>query len=288
VKIKTNHPIINDRTQITKNIADFWNKISAGWQTIWGPHIHHGYYDHDSLITPLEAQEKLIEKLTDLISVKYNDHVLDVGCGLGGSSLYLAKKYSAKVTGVTLSKTQVTMATQKALDEKINQVTFMINDALTLNKVADHSIDLVWSLESCEQFYDKALFLKQVFRVLKPGGQFMLATWCSDREEYEDTAALQYKKLCYEFDLPYMPTIACYHSLLTAQHFIVKNQLDWSHYVAKSWDVGIGLLKHYSLFQLIKMTGLRGYRFAKQVKLMQQAFREDRVKYGVFILTKPS
>ncbi len=131
--IKTAHSIIPDREKITNKRASFWDQTSDGWRTVWGPHIHHGYYE-DRLITPLQAQEKLIDKLAAMVEIKSNDKILDVGCGMGGSSFYLAKKHHAIMTGITLSQQQVMLASQQAQTEGINNVNFKIEDALSMQK----------------------------------------------------------------------------------------------------------------------------------------------------------
>lgn len=286
-KVRTDEPLMSDRKEITNIIADFWDKTTDAWRTIWGPHIHHGYYDDVSL-TPLQAQERLIDKLVVMLDIKPHDKILDVGCGMGGSSLHLAKNFNVTVTGITLSQKQVVIATQQALTENIRNVTFKIEDALSLSNFKNDSIDIIWSLESCEQFFDKDLFIKQVLRVLKPGGRLMLATWCSDRDVYEGKIAQQYRDLCLAFDLPYMPTIESYRCLLEAANFKVTHALDWSNHVKKTWDVGVSLVNAHSFIKLIKMLGWRGFRVAKQVKMMRDAFHQNRVKYGVFLATKPA
>ncbi|OGO93571.1 MAG: hypothetical protein A3F10_05985 [Coxiella sp. RIFCSPHIGHO2_12_FULL_42_15] len=285
LKIATDQPISWDQDKITRVISDFWNTVSEGWASIWGPHIHHGYYD-ESLLTPLEAQEKLITKLVELLQLDPAQHILDVGCGMGGSSLYLAKKHAAKVMGITLSEKQISIARERARMENVKSVLFKWEDALSMKSITSNSIDIVWSLESCEQFFDKKLFLQQAFRVLKPRGQLMLATWCSSEGSYEGQYAQQYQRLCRAFDLPYIPTIDYYKELLTKCHFTVEKALDWSVYVAKSWEVGISLVSAYSFIRLLKIGGLRGLRFAKQIKLMRDAFQQHRVEYGVFIARK--
>lgn len=284
--IKTNQPLMHDRHKMTRKIALFWDQISEGWHKIWGTHIHHGYYEHNQALNPKDAQEKLIEKLSQRLRIMPKDKILDVGCGMGGSSLYLAKHYNATVTGITLSSKQVEIATRKADESKEKNVSFKIEDALSLASFEDNSFDIIWSLESCEQFIDKTMFLKQAYRVLKPGGQLMLATWCSSQDEYVDNLAKKYQKLCIEFDVPYMPTIECYNKLLSAQHFAIQESLDWSLFVKKSWDVGVSLVNAYSVWQLLKMSGWRGFRFAKQIKLMQEAFHQNRIQYGIFIAKK--
>lgn len=284
--IKTNQPLLHHHEKVTRKIADFWDQLSEGWHAIWGPHIHHGYYEAHSTLSPRDAQEKLIEKLVNLLDLAPQSHILDVGCGMGGSSLYLAKNYDAIVTGITLSPKQVELARNNAQKHHVKQVVFQVEDALRLNSFSDNSFDIVWSLESCEQFFDKNKFIQEAYRVLKPGGQLMLATWCSNREEYEGALEKKYKKLCLAFDLPYMPTIECYRALLTTQKFNIKDVLDWSMYVKQSWDLGLSLLNAFSFLQLIKMGGWNGFRFTKKIKLMREAFHQNQVQYGVFIATK--
>jgi len=284
-KIATGRPIWHDRGKITREIADFWNQTSSAWQTIWGPHIHHGYFEHHRE-TPVEAQEKLIEKLLALLEIDPQDEILDVGCGMGGSSLYLAKKYHATVTGITLSEKQVDMATQLAAKNRIESVSFKVEDALSLTSFSDNSFDIVWSLESCEQFYDKQMFIQQAFRVLKPGGRLMLATWCSSADEYAGLQAKQYRKLCVSLKLPYMPTIDCYVKLLQRQGFVISHKLDWSTNVKETWAVGLASLRAYSFLKIFRLSGWSGLLFARQGKLMQEAFSQQRVQYGVFVADK--
>src|ERR1700722_16434807 len=83
-KIKTYHPVMRDRSAMTHKIAEFWNKTSGAWKTIWGTHIHHGYFESHQE-TPVEAQVKLIEKLVALLEIAPHHKILDVGCGMGGS-----------------------------------------------------------------------------------------------------------------------------------------------------------------------------------------------------------
>jgi tocopherol O-methyltransferase len=287
LSLKTDHPILQDRAEITHKIAAFWNQTSAGWRAIWGPHLHHGYYEKNVALSPLEAQENLLHKITDKFHIEPRCLVLDVGCGMGGSSIYLAKKFAAVVTGITLSQKQIAIATEEAHRENISNIQFKIEDALSLASFEDDSFDVVWSLESCEQFFDKKLFLEQAYRVLKPGGKLMLATWCSSCEEYTGTEARKYQNLCEAFDLPYMPTINHYRTILEKQNFIITETLDWTAQVENSWKIGLSLTKAFSFWQLFKLGGLRGLKMVKQLKFMQQAFHEKRVKYGVFLASKP-
>lgn len=289
--IDTSIPILKQPKKIIQDIEHFWNKVSLGWLKIWGQHIHHGYYGSNDIqtSTPKHAQEILIEKICQYLTISPSTKILDVGCGMGGTSIYLAKKFNANVTGVTLSTVQRNLAIDAAKQESDRYleptVNFIIDDAHSLNHIQSESVDLVWSLESCEQFYDKKAFIDQAHRVLKPNGRLMIATWCADQPSYSGRLAKRYYTICKSFLLPYLPTIQEYSTLLNNK-FILQHVLDWSDNVKQSWALGMEELKKYSVFQLLKMGGLTGLFFVKSLSEMYLAFISGQLRYGVFIAHK--
>ena len=286
--IRTDSPLTRNRAKMNQVVASFWNKTSEAWYQIWGPHIHHGYYeDIQNPIPPLQAQELLIKKLVHELEFNRSSKILDVGCGMGGSSFYLAQNYDATVNGISLSHKQIEIAKKIAIEKKLKNVSFSLEDALSLTSFMDNSFDIVWSLESCEQFTNKDLFLEKAFNKLLPGGKLLLATWCSSEEEYHGAHAKQYIKLCRAFDLPYMPTMDHYQQLLSQQGYIIQKRLDWTDKVKVSWNLGVSLVNAYSFLRILKLAGWRGFRFTKQLKLMQDAFNNNQIVYGVFVATKP-
>lgn len=285
--VRTDRPVTGGRAAVTRDVAAFWDRTSGAWHRIWGPHIHHGFFETRQE-TPLEAQEKLIERLLALLPVRPGENVLDVGCGMGGSSLYLAQHRGAVVYGITLSARQVAMAKRAATLAGVQGVRFGIDDALALETVADGSMDVVWSLESCEQFHDKGAFIAQAARVLRPGGRLMLATWCCDADEYRGAEARRYRRLCRALQLPYMPTIDRYEALLRAEGLAVHQTCDWSEHVAGTWRIGLERLRAQPLLQVFRWSGWRGLLFGIQAKMMEAAFASGRVRYGVFVATKES
>ena len=220
------------------------------------------------------------------MKIKKNSIILDAGCGMGGSSIYLSKKYHSQVLGITISPVQVKMAEVAAASEHAEHVSFILGDALDMKGLEDESFDMVWSLESCEQFYDKGLFLREARRVLKKNGTLMLATWCSGREEYAGPEARAYRTLCRAFDLPYMPTMNHYSGLLVQSGFTALHIMDISDNVKKSWDIGISAVNAYSFLKILMTAGIRGLLFSRQIKHMQRAFRNGMVRYGLFIYGK--
>src|ERR1700737_1232868 len=106
-------PRSNDKHRIIKH----YDTVSPYYRSLWGEHLHHGYWIRGDE-SKEKAQLQLIEHLAQLANVKPDSDILDIGCGFGASSLYLAKRYNASVTGVTISKVQVEMTIQSAEPEK--------------------------------------------------------------------------------------------------------------------------------------------------------------------------
>lgn len=101
-----------------------------------------------------------------------DSRVLDIGCGIGGPSRYLAHTYGCRVDGIDL--TPELIETGIALTERCglaDRVTLQIGDALDL-PFADETFDVVWCQNVTMNIVDKAGFMAGVYRVLKPGGVF--------------------------------------------------------------------------------------------------------------------
>jgi MPBQ/MSBQ methyltransferase len=161
----------------------------------WGEHIHLGYYNDEEMAEGykkknfIQAKYDFIDEMMKFGGIDPNmdsgAKVLDVGCGFGGTSRYLADKLgpSADVTGITLSPNQVKRGTELASERGLSNAKFMVMNALEM-EFPDNSFDIVWACESGEHMPDKEAYINEMMRVLKPGGKFVMATWCQrdDRE----------------------------------------------------------------------------------------------------------
>lgn len=161
----------------------------------WGEHIHLGYYNEEEMKAGykkkdfIQAKYDFIDEMMKFGGIDANvdsgAKVLDVGCGFGGTSRYLADKLGPKadVTGITLSPNQVKRGTELAEERGLKNAKFQVMNALEMD-FPDNSFDIVWACESGEHMPDKEAYINEMMRVLKPGGKFVMATWCQrdDRE----------------------------------------------------------------------------------------------------------
>merc|ERR1719258_457451 len=129
----------------------------------WGEHIHLGWYAEGQRKGPFYGGKDFIEatvtdfteKMLEFSKAESPAKVLDVGCGIGGTSRYLAKRFpEAEVTGITISQEQQRRATALATERGISNAKFELVDALNMS-YPDNSFDLVWGCESGEHMPDK-------------------------------------------------------------------------------------------------------------------------------------
>jgi tocopherol O-methyltransferase len=157
------------------HIRKHYDRLSFLYRFLWGEHLHHGYWDNDQ--SAEEAQVRLMEVLAERAGIVRGSHVLDIGCGVGGSAFWLANQFDCHVTGLTISPVQAKMAARTAKARGLSdRVQFQIADANQWQPVPE-SVDMVWIMESSEHFEDKEAFFKRCASVLKPGGVLAVCAW---------------------------------------------------------------------------------------------------------------
>ena len=120
----------------------------------------------------IRGREATIE-LANRVSLQPGLHVLDVGCGLGGSARYLASEHGCYATGIDLTKEYVEVATALAdLVGLKDRVEFRQSSALTI-PFDNNSFDVVWTEHVQMNISDKRAFYTEIARVLKPGGRLL-------------------------------------------------------------------------------------------------------------------
>ncbi len=274
-----------------QQIQQFYDASSGLWEQIWGEHMHHGYYGADGSQKKERrlAQIDLIEELLKWAEVETAENILDVGCGIGGSSLYLAGKFKAEATGITLSPVQAARANERAqYAGLIGTCRFQVADAQAM-PFPDDSFDLVWSLESGEHMPDKTKFLQECYRVLKPGGKLIVVTWCHRPTDNSPLTADEQKHLqdIYRvYCLPYVISLPEYEAIARQLPLNNLRTADWSTAVAPFWDFVIdSAFTPQALFGLLT-SGWETIQGALSLGLMSDGYKRGLIRFALLCGTK--
>jgi len=124
----------------------------------------------------LKAQANLTDYCMSLLPPVKNKILLEVGCGNGVQAIHIHRKFAPeRIKAIDLNADNIEIAKNEAESKGIQRVDFSVDDAHDLSTIEDNSIDIVINIESAFHYPDKASFLKQIHRVLKPGGSFLIA-----------------------------------------------------------------------------------------------------------------
>ncbi len=274
---------------LQQQIQQFYDASSGLWEQVWGEHMHHGYYgaSGEERKERRQAQIDLIEELLKWAQVDQAHQILDVGCGIGGSSLYLAEKFRATATGITLSPVQAGRAAERAQAAGID-AHFQVADALQM-PFADDSFDFVWSLESGEHMPDKRQFMQECYRVLKPGGTFLMVTWCHRPTDQAPLTADEQKHLqdIYRvYCLPHVISLPDYEAIAHDLNFQAIRTDDWSAAVAPFWDVVIDSALNPAAFVGLLRSGWTTIQAALSLGLMRRGYKRGLIRFGLLYATK--
>lgn len=136
--------------------------------------LHFGYWEDENDQAPVaEAADRLTDLVSGRLGITDGSRLIDVGCGRGTPALRVARQTGAEVVGVTISGKQVEWASKSAEAEGLaGQVSFQLADAMHM-PFADGSFDSAYALESIIHM-DRVTALKEIARVIKPGGRIAL------------------------------------------------------------------------------------------------------------------
>jgi SAM-dependent methyltransferase len=136
---------------------DIWHEQVAGHET------------HTEDLT--HSWHKSVAKLLPYLQ----GHVLEIGCGRGDFSIWLSKTYpAANIVGVDFSEAAIAIAGKRALAAG-SRAKFRVEDAQSLS-FENSSFDYVISCECLEHVPEPLKMAKEIHRVLRSGGHFILTT----------------------------------------------------------------------------------------------------------------
>ncbi|MER5862833.1 selina-4(15),7(11)-diene synthase [Kitasatospora sp. NPDC002040] len=176
---------INERTDTAmttnqapsgKAVGEMYDEVTESLADILGGNLHLGYWaEPDDQSTVAEATNHLTDQVGARLQATAGHHVLDIGCGNGSPALHLARTLGLDITGVSISHGQIdTARTRAEKGAHTSRVAFDYADACAL-PYPDASFDAAMAIESMGHMTDQLQVLREVARVLRPGGHLVIS-----------------------------------------------------------------------------------------------------------------
>jgi tocopherol O-methyltransferase len=277
--------MISCPTVSKREIRSHYDLATVFYRLLWGRHIHHGLWEAQE--PAWAAAQCLTDTLAGEARIVTGDAVLDVGCGMGGSSIHLAREFGCRVTGVTLSPFQRFWAKTAAGWHGVRQTTqFLCADA---EQVAfdNAAFDVVWSVECTEHLFDKGAFFGKTAKWLRPGGRLAICAWLAGDHPLDEIATRQVYDVCEGFLCPSLGTRDDYARWITDAGLVLERGFDWTSRVTRTWELCEERVRRSGVRWLARLIDRNTVVFLDCFQTILKAYQSGAMKYGCFIARVP-
>lgn len=238
--------------------------------------LHYPYFKNEN-DTFSQAQQNLTDYCISLLTTLENKKILEIGCGNGIQAIYISENYKPlTIIGIDLNNSNIEIANNEKNQTKLKNISFLVDDAQNLKNIPSNSIDTILNIESAFHYPDKQAFLKEVHRVLKPGGEFLIADILSTRKNREGLMKIWGRQMIYNFW-----NKKSYDEGFKKSELIVKYEEDITHQVRKGWGLYHKWLPQIKRKEFFESIAFRLFYYIN-VKL-NVYFLKNRQQYLIFV-----
>jgi len=265
-------------------VRKHYDRLSHFYQLLWGEHLHHGYWEKGESIS--QAQLQLMQQLAEAAGLSRGLTVLDIGCGVGGSALWLAANHHSFVTGLTISPVQIKIAQRKAKARGLaERVRFQLTDA-NMWQPEPESVDVVWIMESSEHFRDKKGFFARCASALKPGGTLAVCAWLRGQRPLSANDRSLVVKIGEAMFSASLDTLTDYTGWMNEAGLQVEVARDITNKISPTWDHCARMAARFPMKYLVNLADAPTRRFVQAFPLMQQGYATGAMAFGLFVARK--
>jgi tocopherol O-methyltransferase len=280
--------IVSKQKLTSEDVARHYDDLDAIYRESWGQHLHHGLWKSEADSTH-EAVKNLSMLVIKRLGLQDGASVCDIGCGYAATSRLIAERFSAEVTGITISKAQLEHARLRRPARgrvQLHQMNWLEN---TLN---DESFDHAFAIESSEHMEDHQKFFSEAYRVLKPGGRFVVCAWLSRDNPGSLEQSLLLEPICRHGRLLGLGSENEYREMLQKCSFHLESFEDLSSQVSRTWSICStrfirALPTDSSKIRLLFQKENPQLGFFLSLFRIQLAYQLGSMRYGVFTALKP-
>lgn len=275
---------------VVRYYEDTWLDYRVLWTDSHSRGMHFGYFD-GGVRTHAEALTNTNRILADVAGLVAGQSVLDAGCGVGGSSCWLASNRDVHCVGITPVPMQVkkarTLAAARGLEDR---TTFVCGD-YTRTPFPDCSFDAVWALESLCHAKNKKRFYQEAARILRPGGRLVVAEYMRSSRQLGGAGEAMLAEWCDGWCMPDLDTSEEHMASAAIAGFRSASVADFTFRVERSLRRLYRMARFAAPFdKFLHWCGVRNETQHRNVTaswLQYDALRSGLWQYGVLCATKP-
>lgn len=271
---------------IEEKVRRFYDIGSPYYVNIFGKHIHDGYYITGKESRE-EAQENLVKLLVEKAEIKNGSRILDVGCGIGGSSVWLAQHLDAVTVGITISPVQLKIAQKLAREQKSNS-SFLLMNAEEMDFAKP--FDIIWVMAALTHFSDQRNFLESASRFLKKGGRLVIYDWTVNNDIAETNHDPDVQRVIEGMVLANLYSNDTYLKWLIEDGYCLIYDADITGQTIHTWDINASLIKGALIRNALAAITRNEFKeintFLKGRRAIKQAMLKGKVRSTAIVAEK--
>lgn len=295
------HPasFLREREELREHYAESVERMFAAvgdlYARYWNDFFHFALFERGDE-TWKEAFEATHSRYMEALRIRDAQSVADLACGRGGFANLLARNTTGKVLGIDLSRAQLSNCARF----RRPNLRFLRHDIMQLDRLGE-TFDAVSLLDADCYLPDKRSALERISAALRPGGRFLLVSWCSADGLRSTQRELVLEPFMRYWAVPGLETPKSYRAHFAHSGLRLLEEIDLNAWCRRNWEFGyeqaLKGVQEISSASAAKLlwTGLRlgheGIQLLKEqfpaALYIKAGFDSGFLRYRYFLLEKP-
>lgn len=216
---------------------EYYDHEDVVYRALWDKDgsVHWGLFDDSTGRNFLQACGNLNRFMSRQAGIDANSKLLDVGCGSGTAAMWISREFGCHVAGLDLSGVRIAnaQASLTAESAEVQARTEFHKGSATDLPFEEGAFTHAWSQATIYHVPDKEAVLREVYRVLKPGGAFVFDDLTKPQPNVGEAAQkFVYERLLYDTDFSF----ESYQQSLRDAGFKIVEAHDLSEHLKTSYE----------------------------------------------------
>ena len=178
----------DDAARIAKQpglVSRFYDAVTGFYEFAWGTTFHFSPRRPGESLR--SSQRRHDQQIAQVLRLRPGMDVGDIGCGVGGPMVTIARATGASITGINFNARQIARGTRLIAKAGLDETCRFLFANFMDVPLDDAAFDAIYSFEAVCHAPNNLLLFEELYRLLKPGGEMAIVDWClTDRFDADD------------------------------------------------------------------------------------------------------